>query len=54
MDSGARAATLPDVLVERRFHEHNVSNINEDQQRAALAAAMKAHLDRVRARRTRS
>jgi glycosyltransferase involved in cell wall biosynthesis len=53
MDLGARSETLPEVLVERRLHEHNVTNGNEREQQAALAAAMKAHLDRVRARRTR-
>jgi glycosyltransferase involved in cell wall biosynthesis len=52
VDLGARSATLADVLVERRLHDRNVTNGEEQEQQAALAGVMKAHLDRIRARRT--
>lgn len=52
-DSGMRFATLPTVLVWRRFHDDNVTSGDAIAQGAALAATMKAHLDRIRALKAR-
>ncbi len=47
-DAGMRGATLPAALTWRRFHDANATSGNAAVQGAALAAAMKAHLDRMR------
>lgn len=52
-DSGMRGATLPATLTWRRLHDANATSGDAAVQGAALAATMKAHLDRLRALKAR-
>jgi glycosyltransferase involved in cell wall biosynthesis len=52
-DGGMRGATLPAALAWRRLHDANATSGDAAMQGAALAATMKAHLDRLRALKAR-
>ncbi|HSE51157.1 MAG TPA: glycosyltransferase family A protein [Gemmatimonadales bacterium] len=47
-ESGAEMELLPDVLLDRRLHEHNVSRHKAEASLAQYFALLKGHIERVR------